>query len=269
MSMGAVPIYSKQVESVGQFGFDELPVEPCDVGDGLVLRAYSLARTRVGAVSESQLLHLRHHGLCALGSLRPSLWQQCELADLRADEEHGRTILASSDASTASDARGAVHRLVGILLGDEDGIGILSLSCAHAGIATSLDDLVESATVHHAVLDDREAGRAPWLHGDDVAILEAAHIELASGGSTLSLSMRSAVDVKGAHATDTFATVMVEDKRLFAIIDKFFVEDVKHLKERGIVRDVLHLVLIEITFLTWTVLTPKLYCKADILSHCS
>ena len=92
------------MRSVGQFGFDELPVEPGDIGDGLVLRADSLASTRVGAVAESKFLHLRHHGLGTLGSLWPALWQQSELADLRTDEEHGRTIFASCHASTTPDA---------------------------------------------------------------------------------------------------------------------------------------------------------------------
>ena len=60
---------------VGQFGLQEFAVEACDVGNGFVLRANGLARTCVGAVSESQFVHLRNHGLDALGSLGASLRQ--------------------------------------------------------------------------------------------------------------------------------------------------------------------------------------------------
>ena len=60
----------------GQLGLDELAVQACDVGDGLVLRAHGLAGAGVGAVAEAELVHLSHHGLGTFGSLRKALGQQ-------------------------------------------------------------------------------------------------------------------------------------------------------------------------------------------------
>ena len=91
------------LDLVCQFCLDELSVESGNVGDGFVLRTYCLAGTGVGAVAKSQFLHLGHHGLGALGSLRTSLWEKGQLTHLRTDEEHGRAVLAGSDAGTASD----------------------------------------------------------------------------------------------------------------------------------------------------------------------
>ena len=44
------------------------------------------------------------------------------------------------------------------------------------------DDAVEGAAVDDEVLDDRERLRAPGLDRERVAVLEAAHVELAGGG---------------------------------------------------------------------------------------
>ena len=62
------------------------------------------------------------------GSLYTALGKQGELRNLRRYEEHSRAVLTSSDAGATADARCAVHSLVGILLGDEDSVGILSLT---------------------------------------------------------------------------------------------------------------------------------------------
>ena len=215
---------------VVELGLDELAVEAGDVGDRLILRALSLAGTGVGAVSEAQFLHLGHHGLGTLGSLGTALGQQGELAHLTGDEEHGRAVLAGSHTGSASDAGGAVHGLVGILLRDEDGIGILGLASAHRSITTGSDDLVEGRAVDHAVLDHGEGSRAPGLNGDDVTVVEAAHIELAGCGS-LCGTVGMAVDIKRAHTADTLAAVVVEDKRLLTALDELLVENVEHFEE--------------------------------------
>ena len=125
-----------------------------------------------------------------------ALGKQGELRNLRRYEEHSRAVLTSSDAGATADARCAVHSLVGILLGDEDSVGILSLTSADGGVAASLDNLVEGVAVYHAVLNHGEGGRAPRLNGDDIAVVEAAHIELAGSSSTLGESVRRTVDVE-------------------------------------------------------------------------
>ena len=252
---------------VGQLGLDELAVQAGDVGDGLVLRADGLAGAGVGAVAEAELIHLGDHGLGALGCLGTTLGQEGELGDLGADEEHGGTVLTSGYAGTAADAAGAVHGLVGILLGDEDGVGVLCLACADGGIATGLDDLVEGGAIDHAVLDDGETGRAPGLHGDGLAVLEATHVELAGGGTALGLAMRRAVDVERAHAADALAAVVVEDERLLAGFDEFLIHDVEGLEEGGVVGNVLQLMGVEVALLLRAVLFPELYCYSEILCH--
>ena len=142
---------------VCQFSLDELAVQTCDIGDGLILRALSLAGTGVGAVTEAELLHLGDHVLDTASSLDAALRQQCELADLTGYKEHSRTILAGCHTSASTDAGSAVHSLVGCLLGDQDGIGILGLAGAHGGVAAGSDNLIEGGTIHHTVLDDGES----------------------------------------------------------------------------------------------------------------
>ena len=220
-----------QVCLVCQLCLDELAVQAGDVGDGLILRADSLAGASVGAVTEAELFHAHHHCLGTLGCLGTALGQECKLGNLRRDEEHGRAILTCCYAGTTADACCAVHSLVGVLLRDEDGIGILSLSGTDGGVAAGLDDLIESTAVDHAVLDDGECSRTPGLNSDDVAIVEAAHVELTGGSTALGLSVRCAVDVERAHTADTLAAVVVEYERLLTLVDELFVEDVKHLEE--------------------------------------
>ena len=74
---------------VGQLGRDKLAVEASDVGDRLVLGAYSLASTGIGTVTKAQLVHLGYHSLGALGCLGTALGQKSQLTYLRAYEEHG------------------------------------------------------------------------------------------------------------------------------------------------------------------------------------
>ena len=146
----------RYIPLVGELGLDHLAVQASDVGDGLVLRADSLASTSVGAVTEAKLVHLGDHVLHTTSSFYATLGKQGELRNLAGYKEHGRTVLTSSYASATADARCAVHSLVGILLGNEDSVGILSLTSADSGITTSLDDLIEGIAVYHTVLDNRE-----------------------------------------------------------------------------------------------------------------
>ena len=71
------------IHLVCQFCLDHLAVEAGDVGDGLVLRADGLAGTSVGAVTETEFVHLGNHVLHTTGSLYTALGKQGELANLR------------------------------------------------------------------------------------------------------------------------------------------------------------------------------------------
>ena len=249
------------VRLVGQLCLDELAVEAGDVGDGFAFWAYGFASTSIGAVAKAEFVHFGYHCLGTTGCLYATLWKEGELRHLRGDEEHGRAVLAGCHAGTASDAGGAVHGFVGIFLRDEDGVGILWSTCADGGVATCLDDFVEGRAIDHAVLDDRETSRTPRLDGDDVALVEFAHVELASGGSTLGLAVRCTVDVERAHAADALAAVVVEHERLLAFVDKLLVQDVKHLEERGVIGDVVHFVGVEMSLVLGAILAPELNGK--------
>ena len=141
---------------ISELSLDHLAVQTGDVGNSLVLRTNGLAGTSVGAVTEAELVHLGNHVLHTTGSLYAALGKQGELRYLAGYEEHGRAVLTSGHASATADAGSAVHSLVGILLRNQDSIGILSLTCADGGVATCLDDLIEGIAVYHTVLNHRE-----------------------------------------------------------------------------------------------------------------
>lgn len=140
-------------------------------------------------------------------------------------------------------------------------------ACAYADVAAGCLDLVEGGAVYHAVLDDGEGCGAPGFNGDDVAVVEAAHVELAGGSAGFGLAVGRTVDVERAHTADAFAAVVVEDEGFFAFADEFFVEDVEHLEERGVVGDVVHLTGVEVTRILGAILLPVLDCERYVLSH--
>ena len=193
--------------------------------------------------------------------------EECELRHLGRDEEHGATVLTSGDTGSATDAGCAVHGLVGVGFGDEDGVGVLSLSGTDGGVAACCLDLVEGGAIYHAVLDDREGRRAPGFNGNDVAVVKTTHVELASGGALCGFAVGRAVDVEGAHAANAFSAVVVEDEGLFPVVDEFLVEDVEHFEEGSVVGNVLHFALFEMSGVLRPVLLPIFYCERYILSH--
>ena len=75
-------------ESIAQLGSNELAVQAGDIADADALGALGLAGTGVGAVSESQLIHLGEHGLGATGSLYLTLRKQSQLANLGTYKQH-------------------------------------------------------------------------------------------------------------------------------------------------------------------------------------
>ena len=73
--------------------------------------------------------------------------------------------------------------------------------------------------------------------------------------------MRMSVDVERAHTADTLAAVVVKDERLLVGLDELLVEDVQHLQERGVARDILHLKGIKVTLSRGAILTPYFQCE--------
>jgi len=225
--------------------------------NGNLLGALGLAGSRVGAVAKSQFVHLGDHRLGAARTLDTALGQFGERRHAGGDEEHGRTILARRGAGSAADAGGGVHRLLGVGLRDRNGVGVGHRVRAHRDEASGLQNLIVSRTVHHEVLDDGERRRAPRLDGDRRAVLELAHVDLAGRGA-LAGTVGLSVDVQRAHAADTLAAVVVEGHRLLALVDEIVVQDVEHFEERGVGRNVLHLVALESAFGFSVLLTPYL-----------
>lgn len=181
---------------VCQLSLDELAVHAGDVGDAFVLGTNGFASTRVGAVAETELIHLGHHGLGTLRAFDTTLGEKCELRDLRRYEEHCGTVLTSRHTSTASDASCTVHCFVCINLADEYGVGVLGLTGADCGVTTRSLDFVECRAIYHAVLDDGECCRTPRFNGDDVAVFETTHIELTRGCARSRLTVGSTIDIE-------------------------------------------------------------------------
>ena len=235
-----------------------LAVEAGDVLTLDLLGAFSLAGVGVGAGAEAELVHFHDHLPDAVGSLDFALREQGKVADLGADKEHGRSILASSHTGSAADTGGGIHGLVGLVFGNGDGVGIGYTAGGGADITTSLNNLVESGAVHHKVADDGEGLGTPRFNPDLIAIMELAHVELA-GGDTIVVAVGTAIDVEAAHTADTFTAVVVEtDGMCYAVVDELLIEDVEHLKERAFRRNVIEMVGLEMAFGAGIFLTPDM-----------
>src|SRR5699024_10839689 len=115
---------------------------------------------------------------------------------------------AGRHAGAAADAGRGVERAVGVRLRDRVGVGVRCGTRGGADIAARLDDAVERSAVDDQVLDDREGAGPPRLHGDGVAVVEAAHVQLA-GGRALR-TVRLSVDHDTTGAADALAAVVVE-----------------------------------------------------------
>ncbi len=76
------------IVSVAQLGSDELAVQAGDIADAYALGTLGLAGAGVGAVTESQLIHLGEHSLGATGSLYLTLREQSKLAYLGTYKQH-------------------------------------------------------------------------------------------------------------------------------------------------------------------------------------
>ena len=240
-----------------EFGRQELAVQTSNVRDRDGLGALGLAGTRVGAVTESELVHLGNHGLGTACCFDAALRELRQRRYACGYEQHCRTVLAGCCAGSATDTCGSVHTLVGIGLRDGYCVGIGYRVGAYGDEASGLENLVVGRTVDNEVLDYRECGRTPRLDDDRIAVLELAHVDLA-GRSGRAGTVCASVDMQRAHAADTFTAVMVECHRLLAFVYKVVVENVEHLKERGVGRDVVYGVSLESALGFGVLLTPYL-----------
>ena len=109
-----------------------------------------------------------------------------------------------------------------------------------------MENLVVSTAVYDKVFDNGECSRTPRLDDDCLAILELTHINLA-GSNALLRTVSMTVDVQRTHTADTLAAIVVECNRLLAFVYEVVVENVQHFEERCIGRNVLNLVLFELS----------------------
>ena len=227
------------------------------MGNRDTLRALGLASTRVGAVTEAQLVHLGNHRLGTTSTLYAALRQLGQRRNAGSYEQHSRTILTRSSASTATDAGSSIHRLVGVSLRNRNSVGVGHRVGAYRNVTTGLENLVVSTTIHYEVLDHGEGSRAPRLDRDRVAILELTHVDLA-GRSGLTGTMSKTVDVQRAHTADTLAAVVVESHGILTLVYEVVVQNIEHFEERGVGRDVLNLIGLECALRFCVLLTPYL-----------
>ena len=180
------------------------------------------------------------------------------MTDFGSYEQHRTGVLAGSHAGTAADARSRIHGHISIVLWNGDGVGIGDAARGGADVASRLDDFVKGGTIHHEVADDGEHLGTPRLDPDVVTILEFAHVKLA-GGDAIVVAMGAAIDIESAHAADALAAVVVEAYGVRdAVVDEPLVQDVEHLKEGTLCRDVVDGVGLEMALGAGVLLTPNM-----------
>ena len=251
---------------VSKLGFDEFAVETGDIAQRHILGALCGTCACVGAVAEAEFVHLLDHSAGTTLAFYLTLGEEGKLAHLGRNEEHCRTILAGSHASSAADAGGRVHGHVGNLLRDGGCVGVGGTTAVERHIAAGLLDFIECVAVYHKVADHGESGRAPGLDGDGVAIVEFTHMEL-TGGDSLYGSVGMTVDVEGAHAADTFAAVAVKHHRLLSFLHELLIEHVEHFKEAASGGDIVEVVVYETALLFGASLAPDLEVYAYCMFH--
>lgn len=159
------------------------------------LGAFHFAGAGVGTVAEAEFVHLGDHGLGPACSLGTSLRKQSEGTHPCSYKEHSRTVLAGSNASTATYTCCSIHALLSLVVRYEDVVCILCRARTYCDETSCLENLVESAAVHDEVLDDRECGTPPRLDSNGGSVLEMTHKELA-GSNLIVRSVCTAVDVE-------------------------------------------------------------------------
>lgn len=176
------------------FCVDELTVETSYVAQRNALGALGGAGTGIGAVTETEFVHFANHCASTTFALYLTLGEKSELAYLCRNEEHGRAVLAGGNTCAAADASSGVHSCVGDRLADGQIVCVGSAAAVERYIAAGLLDFVECGAVNHEVADNGECSRAPGFDGDSVAVVEFAHVELASSDA-LNGSVGMTVDV--------------------------------------------------------------------------
>jgi 2-polyprenyl-6-hydroxyphenyl methylase/3-demethylubiquinone-9 3-methyltransferase len=153
-------------------------------------------------------------------------------------------VLAGRDTGAATDAFGGVHRAVGVVLGDRDGVGVRRTPGADGDVPAGLDDAVERAPIDDEVLHDGKRRRPPRLDPDLGAIPVVPHMQLAHGRAR-QRSVRLAVDHEAARATDALTTVVIERDRFLALPHQIIVHNIEQLQKRHVLADIVRDISLE------------------------
>ena len=205
-------------------------------------------------------VHLFHHPHGAPMLLGLPLRQQVQVGDLGRREQRCRGVLAGRDARAALDAGRGVEGRVSHRLGHRDGVGIGSGADVHRDIAAGAHDPIERRAIDDEILHDGEGRRPPRFDRDGVAVAEPPHVQLAHGGARIG-AVRDTVDHAATGAADPFTTVRVERNRFLTLADEPLVDDIEHLEERHVWRDVVGLVLDQPPRGFWCRLPPHAQCQ--------
>jgi hypothetical protein len=140
------------------------------------------------------------------------------------------------------------------IFADGDGVAIGRLASVHGNVTSSLDDAVKGRAVHHEVFQHGKRLGPEWFDDDGLAVLEMAHVELASGRA-VHRAVRLAIDDEAARTADTFPAVVLESYRFFLAGNKALVQYIEHFEE-GHVLIGHDLVVLEFAFIFCVFLSP-------------
>lgn len=169
-------------------------------------------------------------------------------------EKHGASIWAGCGTRTASDAGGRLHGAVRLGLWNQNGISILSGANVSGDKTAGLLDAVECLSIDDEVSKHWESTGAERFDINRIAVLELAHVELASGG--FAGTVRDSIDGERAHAADAFAAIVIKRDGFLTFGSEVIVDDIEHLEEGTFAGDIPSLVIDESTLAFAVLLTP-------------
>lgn len=178
------------------------------------------------------------------------------MRNFSSDKEHRRGIFAGSHAGAAADAGGGEKGLVGDWLRNRNQICFGSTAGIDCDVPPRLLYTVKSRAIDHEVFDNWKRFSAPRLDCDRVTVFELAHMQLASGCTTLG-SVWAAVDDHSTGAANTFTAVVTEGHRLLTLRSQLLIEHVEHFEKRHVLVDIIELVIAKRTFILATFLAPN------------
>ncbi len=244
------------LEEVFDLGGGVVAVELCDHIESDAFGADCLAFADVGATAEAFVVHGADHHEGAAVFFDLTLREAVHVGDFGGGKEHRGSVGTGGDAGATTDTGGGIHRGVGGLFWNGNGVGIDGATGAGGDEAAGLDDAVEGTAIDDEVFDDGQGLGAPGLDGDGLAVFEMAHVELAGGGLLLG-TVGDAVDGEGAHPADAFAAIVIKGEGFLSLCYEVLTEEVEHFEKGGILGDVVELVIFEAALVEGAFLTPN------------